>query len=131
MATGIVVLEVNAKANADLSAKQFFLVKQTAADVVDLVAAVTDLCFGVLTNNPKINQAAEVQKAGIAKAVSDGSGTSIAAGDKLSADTSGRVVKNTTNDRLCVGVALDPSTAAGTIIRVDLGILGVPFRTPA
>ena len=130
MATAIELLGVNMKANSDLSAKQFYLVKQTAADVVDLVAAVTDRTFGVLGNAPKANQAAEVITDGIAKCVSDGSGTSIAAGDPLAADTSGRVVKNVTADRLGIGVAMDASTAAGTVIRVKLAI-GVPFRTPA
>lgn len=130
MATAVELLDVNMKANADLSAKQFFLVKQTAADTVDLVSAVTDRTFGVLLNAPKANQACEVQTDGIAKCVSDGSGTSIAAGDPLAADTSGRVVKNATTDRLGVGVAMDASTAAGTVIRVKLNI-GIPFRTPA
>lgn len=130
MATAIELLDVNMKANSDLSAKQFFLVKQTAADTVDLVAAATDRTFGVLTNAPKSGQAAAVQTDGIAKVVSDGSGTAIAAGDPLAADTSGRVVKNATADRLGVGVAMDASTAAGTVIRVKLAI-GIPFRTPA
>src|SRR5262245_24592490 len=114
MATAIELLDVNMIANSDLSAKQFFLVKQTGTvDKVDLVAAATDRTMGVLVNAPKSGQAASVQKAGIAKVVSDGSGTSIAAGDVLAADSSGRVVKNTTADRLCVGTAMDASTAAG------------------
>lgn len=130
MATAIELLDVNMKANSDLSAKQFFLVKQTAADTVDLVAANTDVCFGVLVNAPKANQAASVCTDGVSKVVSDGSGTSIAAGDRLAADSSGRVVKNTTVDRLVIGVAMDASTAAGAVIRVKL-TLGAHFRTPA
>jgi hypothetical protein len=130
MATAIELLDVNMKANSDLSAKQFFCVKQTAADTVDLCSAATDRTFGVLQNAPKANQAAEVCTDGICKASSDGSGTSIAAGDPLAVDANGRVVKNATADRLGVGVAMDASTAAGTVIRVKLGI-GIPFRTPA
>lgn len=130
MATAISVLEIDAKANSDLSAKQFFIVKQTAADTVDLTSAVTDRPYGVLANAPKANQAAEVVTDGIAKVVSDGSGTSIAAGDQLGTDTSGRAVKCTTNDRPLLGESLDASTAAGTVIRVKLKP-GVPFRTPA
>lgn len=132
MALAVEIFNANMIANSDLSTKQFFLVKQTGtADKVDLVAANTDRTMGVLVNAPKSGQAAEVQKLGIAKVVSDGSGTSIAAGDPLAADSSGRVVKNATTDRLCIGTAMDASTAAGTVIRVDLGILGTPFRTPA
>lgn len=130
MATAVELLDINMKANSDLSAKQFFLVKQTAADTVDLTAAATDRTFGVLVNAPKSGQAASVQTDGIAKVVSDGSGTAIAAGDPLASDGSGRVVKNATTDRLGVGVAMDASTAAGTVIRVKLAI-GIPFRTPA
>lgn len=130
MATAVELLDVNMKANSDLSAKQFFLVKQTALDTVDLMAANTDLCFGVLTNAPKANQAASCQTDGVAKVVSDGSGTAIAAGDRLASDGSGRVVKNVTADRLVIGVAMDASTAAGAVIRVKL-TLGATFRTPA
>src|SRR5262245_19910766 len=125
MATAAEIFDFNAKANADLSAKQFFLMKFTAADTVDLVGAVTDRCVGVLTNAPKANQAASVQVLGIAKVVSDGSGTSIAAGDILAADTSGRVVKNATADRLSIGIAMDASTTAGAVIRVLL-LIGIP-----
>jgi len=130
MATAIELLSLNLKANSDLSTKQFFCVKQTAADVVDICSAATDRTLGVLQNAPKANQAAEVATDGVCKAVSDGSGTSIAAGDPLAVDANGRVVKNATADRLGVGVAMDASTAQGTVIRVKLAI-GVPFRTPA
>lgn len=130
MATGIELLDINMKANSDLSAKQFYIVKQTAADTVDLTSAVTDRAFGVLANAPKQNQAAEVQTDGVAKVVSDGSGTAIAAGDQVGTDTSGRAVKCTTNDRPLLGEAMDASSAAGTVIRVKLKP-GTSFRTPA
>jgi hypothetical protein len=67
---------------------------------------------------------------GIAKVVSDGSGTAIAAGDQVGSDANGRAVKVTTVDRLTQGEAMDASAALGTVIRVKLRI-GVPFRTPA
>jgi hypothetical protein len=75
MATEHQLFSVNFKANADLSAKQFFVVKQTAADVVDLCAAATDRAIGVLGNAPKANQAAQVGTDGVLKVVSDGSGS--------------------------------------------------------
>lgn len=130
MATAIELLNLNMKANSDLSAKQFFVMKQTAADTVDICSAATDRALGILINAPKANQAAEIQTDGVAKVSSDGSGTSIAVNDPLAVDANGRVVKNATTDRLGIGVALDASTAAGTVIRVKLAI-GVPFRTPA
>jgi hypothetical protein len=130
MATATELLDVNMKAGADLSANQFYIVKQTAADTVGLTSAVTDRPFGVLVNAPKQNNAASVQTDGIAKVVSDGSGTSIAAGDQVGTDTSGRAVKCTTQDRPLLGEAMDASTAAGTVIRVKLKP-GTSFRTPA
>lgn len=130
MATGISILEVNMKAASDLSAKQFYIVKQSAADTVDLCSAATDRPFGVLLNAPKANQAAEVMTDGIAKVVSDGSGTAIAAGDQVTTDTTGKAVKNTTVDRPILGEAMDASTASGTVIRVKLKP-GAVFRTPA
>lgn len=131
MATAIEVLSVNAKANSDLSAKQFYIVKLTAADTVDLTSATTDLHFGVLGNAPKQNAAAEVITDGIAKVVSDGSGSAISVNDEVGTDTSGRAIKCTTTDRPLVGRALDASSAAGTVIRVKLYPAGTRYRTPA
>ena len=130
MATAIEILALNLKANSDLSAKQFFIVKQTAADVVDLTAAVTDRPFGVLGNAPKINQAAEVVTDGVTKVSSDGNAGAIAAGDQLGTDANGRAIKCTTLDRPLLGEAMDASTAVGTVIRVKLRA-GQVFRTPA
>ena len=132
MATAVTVLAVNMKANSDLSLKQFFCVKQTAADTADIVSAVTDVVLGVIDDPPKASgNGMSVITDGIAKAVSDGSGTAIAAGDQVGADANGRVVKVTTPDRLTIGIALDASTAQGTVIRVKLRGTPVPYRTPA
>lgn len=130
MATAIEVLSVNMKANADLSAKQFFIVKQTAADTVDLCSAVTDRPFGVLGNAPKSGVAAQVITDGVAKVTTDGSGTAIAVGDQIGTSAAGIGVKCTTADRPLLGEAMDASSALGTIIRVKLKV-GTSFRTPA
>lgn len=130
MATGTEIFNLNAKANSDLSAKQFFAVKLTAADTVDLTSAATDIAIGVLQNAPKANQAADVQVLGIAKAVSDGSGTAISVGDRVGPDTNGRWVKKATNDFNAGGLAMDASSAQGTVIRVLLTPAAL-FRTLA
>jgi len=120
-------------ANADLSAKQFFCVKYVAASApvkVDLCAAATDVCAGILQNKPSASgRNASVCHLGISKAVSDGSGTAIAVGDTVGTDANGRVIKKATNDNGLIGVALDASSAVGTIIRVRLYGQVVPFRT--
>jgi hypothetical protein len=119
-------------ANADLSAKQYFCVKYVAGPKVDLCAAATDRCVGVLQNKPAASgRNSVVRHHGITKAVSDGSGTAIAVGDPVGTDANGRVVKKATADYGLIGEALDASSALGTIIRVRLYGQIVPFRTIA
>lgn len=130
MATAIDIFSLTAKANADLSAKQFYGVKLTAADVVDVPSAATDIVIGILQNAPKANAAASVQVLGISKAVSDGSGTTIVVGDRVGPSSTGLWVKKATNDYNAGGIALDGSTANGTVIRVLLTPAAL-FRTLA
>mgnify|MGYP003325985969 CR=1 FL=1 len=124
------VFDHSFKAAADLTTKQFYLVKLTAADTVGLTAAVTDATIGVLQNKPNTAQAAQVRILGISKVVSDGSSTAIAVGDKLATNTSGKVVKNTTSGRPIVGTALNASTTDGGIISVLL-TPNTHYATPA
>jgi hypothetical protein len=118
------------KAAADLKAKQYFAVKLTAADTVNLVAAAADTAIGILMNKPEQNQAALVRILGIAPCVSDGSGTAIAVGDRVGSNASGKMVKKATADFAVAGIALDASSADGTVIRVML-LPGSVFRTAA
>lgn len=116
------------KAAADLSASQFLAVEYTAVDTVNVCNAATDVGFGILLNKPKLGQAAVVRHLGVSKAVSDGSGTAIVAGDLVGPNAAGKLVKKAAADFSVIGQALDPSTANGTIIRVKLGAPGY-FRT--
>jgi hypothetical protein len=63
-----------------------------------------------------------VRLLGLARVVSDGSGTAIAIGDLVTTDASGRAVKvaSTVGSKEVAGVAQTPSSAAGTIIDVLL-----------
>jgi hypothetical protein len=116
------------KANSDLSAKQFFCVKLTAADTVDLTSANSDRALGVLQDKPKSAHAGAVRILGMSKAVSDGSGTAISVNDYVGPDSNGRVVKKATADYSVMGIAMDASSAQGTVIRVLL-MPGAWFRT--
>ena len=118
------------KANSDLSAKQYYAVKLTAENTVDLAAAATDRCIGVLQNKPKANNAAQVAILGMTKAYTDGSGTAIAVGDLVGPNSSGIFVKKATADYNAMGIAMQASSALGTIIYVILVPLAV-FRTLA
>lgn len=66
------VLVQTYKAAGDLSAKQFYFVKLSAADTVDVCSAATDKAVGVLQNKPDAaNKAAEVMLLGVSKVSSD------------------------------------------------------------
>lgn len=115
----------SASANSDLSANQFYCMKIHAADSVDICSAAADLCIGILQNDPKANQPASVRTYGWSKAVSDGSGTAIAAGDWVGSNAAGKIVKKATADDATIGIALDASAANGTVIGVF--VLGPGF----
>ena len=115
------VFDHSFKAAADQSAKQYYFLKYSAADTVALCAAATDRAIGVLMNKPAAaGQAADVRILGIAPVVSDGSGTAIAVGDYVGPSRAGKAVKKATADNNLAGIALDASSADGTVIRVLL-----------
>lgn len=116
------------KAENDLSAKQYYFVELSALDQVDVADAAADVVIGVLQNDPKAGEAAQVRVLGISKVVSDGSGTAIAVGDRIGTNASGKAVKKATADFGVSGIALDASSADGTIIRTLLTPVNT-FRT--
>lgn len=92
MAVELPVLIRTYKANADLSAKQFSFVKFTADNTVDVCSAVTDKPCGVLQNKPTAGQAADVMVIGVSKVLAGGT---IAAGDAVGTDATGKAIKET------------------------------------
>lgn len=70
--------------------------------------------YGILQNQPKSGQAADVGIFGISKAVA---GASITANDPLETDSTGRVITGTSTDHRWA-TALESATAAGQIISV-------------
>ncbi|MBW2674616.1 MAG: DUF2190 family protein [Deltaproteobacteria bacterium] len=120
MATEHCVFDMSFKAENDLSAKQYYFVELSAADQVDVCDGATDKTIGVLQNKPTAGHAAQVRVLGISKVVSNGSGTAIAVGDYVGTDASGKAVKKATDKDFIAGIALDASSADGTVIRVLL-----------
>lgn len=106
------------KAENDLSAKQYYIVEYSGVDQVDVCDAAADRGVGVLQNKPVANAAATVRHLGISMVVTDGSGTAISAGDYVGPNSSGKAVKKATADYSAIGLAMDASTADGTVIRV-------------
>ncbi len=118
------------KAGADQSAKQYYIVKQSALNTVVICAAATDRALGVLRNKPKTGEAATIRITGIAEVISDGSGTAIVVGDYVGPNSSAKAVKKATADYSVLGQALDASSTDGAIIRVLL-TPGAWFRSAA
>ena len=99
-----------------LSAKQYYFVKITADNTVNVCAAVTDIPIGVLQNAPASGEAASVMLYGISKVSANEAiavASNIGTGDDGQADV---VAAGTdTTVRIC-GQALEAASAAGEII---------------
>jgi len=103
-------------AAADLSAKQYYFVKITADNTVNVCAAVTDIPIGVLQNAPASGEAASVMLYGISKVSANEAvavGSNIGTGDDGQADV---VAAGTDTTVRLVGQALEAASAAGEII---------------
>lgn len=111
------LLDLSFKTTTDLSAKQFYAVKLSAADTVALNdAAGTE--FGILQNKPTANHAAQVRVMGVSKWVSDGNAGAISVGDRLGSDGNGKAIQVSADHDTVLAYALSASTADGTIIDV-------------
>lgn len=104
-------------AGADLSTKQYYVVKRSSSDrqKVVLAAAATDVIVGVLQNAPKSGAEASVRKSNAAGTGLVKAGGTIAIGDKLTSDSNGKAVATTTLGDNYFGIA-DQVGADGDII---------------
>ena len=74
-------------ASADLSAKQFYIVKMSGDNTVTVCAAVTDVPIGVLQNKPASGGQAVVRVFGMSKVSAD---ATLAAGDIIGTSADGQ-----------------------------------------
>ena len=79
-------------AAADLSAKQYFIVKQTTETAGNITTAATDVPLGVLQNKPTSGQVMEVAIAGNCKVKLGGT---VAVNDPLVSDGNGKAIAAT------------------------------------
>lgn len=106
-------------AAADLRTSQYLcMVRNTAGQVA--LSGAGGKVIGILQNEPNTGEAAAVAQSGSSRVVSNGSGTAIDEGDWLKSDGSGKAVKAATDKDFAFGQAMNPSSADGTIIGVDL-----------
>ena len=95
------------KTATDLSAKQYFIVKLSAAQTVALASAATDILIGVLRNEPESGQAAEVHMINGGASAKVKAGGTISAGDMITSDSAGKAVATTTTGNYVLGMALE------------------------
>ena len=114
MSQAIEGIDITMEAASDLSAKQYFAVKMSAADKVD-VAGANEKAIGILQNEPESGEAALVRITGTSKVKShDGSG--IAVGDLLTPDANGKLEEVDADKEWCIAQALEASSADDDVI---------------
>jgi hypothetical protein len=105
-------------AAGDLSTKQFYFVKLTAANTVDVCAATTDRPYGVLQNKPSAaGAAATVCTFGLSKVSGD---ANLAAGDQVGTSADGQAAAYTVTDttKYIVGLVQEDNAAAGGLATI-------------
>lgn len=104
-------------ANADLSAKQFYVMKlnNSSGTAQAAVCGAGGESIGILQNKPAAQgRAAEIAVSGASKVVAGGT---VTAGSKVASDSAGKVVNAVSGD-IAVGWALDGTTTAGEFVTI-------------
>ena len=105
------------EAAADLSAKQYHIVRGSAISKCNMGSAATDSgLIGVLQNKPQSGEFACIADGGISKIVAGGT---VTANQLVTTNGSGRAANAGSGDMI-VGRALDTATTNGEIISVRL-----------
>ncbi len=112
MAWELPVLDLSLEAGADLSTKQFYLIKLDPAGRAVLAGA-AERAIGVLQNNPLAGETAQVRVLGVSKVVS---GNSFGVGTVLASDAAGKAV--TSASAKPIGISLEAATGADQIVSV-------------
>ena len=131
MAYEIGAFAFTAKAGADLSDKQYHLVKFSADNTVVLCTALTDKPCGVLQDNPTLGQAAQILATGITKVKVDAA-TALVAGQAIGTTVLGTAVsKVALTDIGCYVVGqVVKGGAAGTVATAMISC-AAPVYMPA
>lgn len=113
MSTNQQGIDISISAGADLSAKQFHVVKVNSSAAAVAAGASDTTQVGILQNKPTSGQVGSVRVAGVSKAAAGGS---ITAGAAVTSDANGKVVAATTGKQI-IGFAL-AGAASGDIVAV-------------
>jgi len=111
-------------ASGDLSSSQYKLVKlaSTAGQVI-LGAAATDICVGVLYNEPTDGEAAQIAIGPVVKVQAE---ASVSVGTYVASNSTGQVQATTTTSDDVFGFLLEGSTSAGDLVSVLVGRFNHP-----
>lgn len=104
-------------AAADLSAKQFYAVKLTAARAVNVASTGGEAVYGILQNTPASGEAADVCIFGITKALVGAAG--VTAGSACMSEAATGKVVDQTSTNVKIGIAL-ATHAAGELAPIKL-----------
>lgn len=116
MAFEMPVLDVSFVAAADLSGSQYAAVTLDGNGKAVLATTAGEVCVGVLQNDPRAGETAQVRVYGVTMVKA---GAAVTPGQLVSNDASGLAVPATTG-QVALGIALDGAAGAGQIISVLL-----------
>lgn len=106
-----------AKAENDLSAKQYFFVEISGNDQVDVCDAALDTPFGVLQNKPQSGEECTVCLFGVTKMRAGA--VTVTANDPISVDANGRATTTVVSAGHVVGTAIT-GTTSGALFKLQL-----------
>jgi len=115
MAWEIPGMKISIRTITNLSAKQFYFVKMTAAGDVALASATTDKVIGILQNKPSSGKTAEVMVNGLSK-VKGAAGLNEL--DLIGSDSSGLAATNTSAGEYLVGQVVKATANANELATV-------------
>jgi hypothetical protein len=117
---------VTRPAGADLSAKQWFIVKLNSSKQVVLSSAATDKHFGIVANVPDsaTNSPVDVVLCNADGTFKVTAGGSVAVGDLLTSDANGKAIATTTSGDRVIGMAVTAG-ASGELVEFAPAGFGV------
>lgn len=105
-------------AGESLLTKKYYIVQLNATGGIEVAEGATDLIVGVLQNKPDTGEAAVVRFGGTTKVIC---GDTVAIGDWLTTDSSGKAIATTTDGNIVIGRALYAG-GADDIVEVQMSI---------
>lgn len=106
--------DITVTSGADLTDKQFHVVKMQTTGTIALASVAGEQCIGAIQNEPSASgSVGRVRINGVGKVVV---GAAVEEGAELATNTSGRLVTASSGDYVH-GIALEPASANGDIIR--------------